>query len=317
MAARIVVGTRDSKLALWQANFVARRIHERHPHLEVVLKHIVTTGDKLSDVPLSKIGGEGVFTSELEKELLSGEIDLAVHSLKDLPNELPPGLALGAITERADARDALISPRYRTLYKLPRGARIGVSSLRRKAQLLACRPDLAIIDLRGNIDARLTKLDSQNLDAIVLAVAGLHRLGLEEHITEIFTMDVCLPAAGQGALAIETRRDNEALLNALSFLHHEETAWAVSAERAFMRELEEDKQMPAGAWARMEANALVLDAVILSCDGCTSLRDTMSGTPEAAEHLAETLARRMLAASGRDILAAVKGGDGNKKAGHE
>lgn len=316
MTARIVVGTRDSKLALWQANFVARRVRERHPHLEVVLKYIVSTGDKLPDVPLDKIGGEGVFTSELEKQLLSGEIDLAVHSLKDLPNELPPGLAFGAITERADARDALISPRYRTLDKLPCGARVGVSSLRRKAQLLACRPDLTIADLRGNIDARLTKLASQNLDAIVLAVAGLHRLGLEEHITEIFPMDVFLPAAGQGALAIETRRDNEALLNALSFLHHEETAWAVAAERTFMRELEEEHQVPAGVWARIEANALVLDAVILSRDGRTRLRDTVGGAPEAAERMAETLARRMLAAGGRDIFAGVNGGDRNKKAVH-
>jgi len=316
VTAKIVIGTRDSKLALWQANFVARRIHERHPHLDVVLKHIATKGDKLPDVPLSKIGGEGIFTGELEKELLSGEIDLAIHSLKDLPNELTQGLAFGAIIERADAREALISPKYRTLDKLPYGARVGISSLRRSAQLLACRPDLTITDIRGNIDVRLTKLVSQNLDATVLAVAGLHRLGLEEHITEIFSMDVCLPAAGQGALAIEMRQDDEALRSALSFLHHEETAWAVTAERAFMREVEQGHPAPAGVWARIESNVLVVDAVILSSDGRTRLRDAIIGVPEAAERLAETLARRMLESGGRDILASVKSSDGNKRAVH-
>jgi hydroxymethylbilane synthase len=317
VTAKIVVGTRNSKLALWQANLVARRIRERHPHLEVVLQHIATTGDKLPDVPLTKMGIEGVFTMELERELLSGEIDLAVHSLKDLPNDLPPKLALGAILERADARDALISPRYRTLDKLPHGARVGASSLRRKAQLLALRPDLTIADLRGNIDARVTKMASENLDAIVLAVAGLQRLGLEEHITEIFSMDFFLPAAGQGAMAIETRGDDATLLNALSFLRHEETAWAVTAERAFSRVVEEGHQVPAGVWGRVEADALFLDAVILSADGSARVRDTISGAPQDAEHLAQTLAQRMLASGGREILAGLKGNDGSKKGGYE
>lgn len=311
----IIVGTRNSKLALWQANLVAGRIRERHPHLEVVLKHVSTKGDRLKDIPLTKMSVEGVFTRELEMELLSGEIDLAVHSLKDLPNELPPGLALSAIMERADARDALISPVYRTLDKLPRGARVGVSSLRRRAQLLALRPDLAITDLRGNIDARVTKLDSENLDAIVLAVAGLQRLGMEEHITEIFPMDDFLPAAGQGAMAVEMRRDDEALLNALSFLHHEETARVVAAERAFARVVEEGGPAPAGVWARVDADTLLLDAVILSRDGRIRLRDSISSASERAERLAETLARRMLAAGGRDILAGVE--SVNEKAVHE
>lgn len=317
VTSRIIVGTRNSKLALWQANLVAGRIRERHPHLEVVLKHVSTTGDRLKDVPLTKMSVEGVFTGELEKELLSGEIDLAVHSLKDLPNELPPGLALGAIMERADARDALISPTYRTLDNLPHGARVGVSSLRRKAQLLALRPDLAITDLRGNIDDRVTKLDSENLDAIVLAVAGLQRLGMEEHITEIFPMDVFLPAAGQGAMAIEMRRDDRTLLNALSFLHHEETAWAVTAERAFTHVVEEGGPAPAGAWARVEAGTLLLDAVILSRDGRAQLSDSINGATELAERLAETLARRMLAAGGRDILAGAECVNEIQKAVHE
>jgi hydroxymethylbilane synthase len=283
---------------------VAHRIRERHPHLEIMLKHIVTTGDRLKDVPLAQMGIKGVFTRELEEALLSGEIDLAVHSIKDLPNELPPELALGAIMERADAREALVSPRYRTLEKLPKGARVGVSSLRRKAQLLSLRRDLVITDLRGNIDARITRMDSQNLDAIVLAVAGLQRLGLEEHITAIFPMDSFLPAAGQGAMTIETRRDDKALRNTLSFLHHRETAWAVTAERHFMRVVEEDGQMAAGAWARIEKKALVLDAAILSGDGHTRLQDSISGIPQEAGRLAQTLAHRMLAADDRDVLAA-------------
>lgn len=304
MTTKIVIGTRDSRLALWQANLVAHHIRQHHSHLGVVLKHILSTGDKLKDVPLTQIGVEGVFTSELENELLSGGIDLAVHSLKDLPNELPQGLAFGAITERADARDALISPKYRTVDKLPHGARIGVSSLRRKAQLLARRPDLEITDLRGSIDVRLTKLDNHSLDAIVLAVAGLNRLGLENHITEIFPMDTFLPAAGQGALAIEIRADDTALREKLSSLHHEETALAVAAERAFMRVVEEYDQVPVGVWGRVEDDVLLIDAVILTVDGSAQQRDTISGVPQAAEGLAETLAHRMLAASGKKILEA-------------
>lgn len=313
MTAKLVIGTRGSKLALWQANHVAGRLRQRYPHIEVVLKHIVTTGDKILDVPLAKIGGKGLFTKELEKELLAGEIDLAVHSLKDMPTELPDGLALGVVTARTDVGDALISPRYRTLDKLPRGARVGTSSLRRRAQLLACRPDLNICDLRGNLDTRLAKLASQQLDAIVLAVAGLRRLGWDEHITQVLPTAVCLPAVGQGALAIETRGDDAAVLGSLAFLHDPDTAVAVTAERAFLHELEGGCQVPIGVWGRVEAGALLLDAVILTGDGRRCLRDGVCGPPAEAAALGRDLARRMYAAGGREILAELAGYGGVKE----
>ncbi len=307
MTAKIVVGTRGSKLALWQAEHVAGRLRRRYPDAAVSLKHILTTGDKILDVPLAKIGGKGLFTKELEKELLAGGIDLAVHSLKDMPTALPPGLVLAAVTERVDPGDALISPKYGTLANLPRGARVGTSSLRRKAQLLAARPDLAIADLRGNLDTRLAKLASRELDAIVLAVAGLARLGWQDRITEVLPRDICLPAVGQGALAIEARAGDERVLGLLAFLHHEETAAAVTAERAFLHEVEGGCQVPIGVFGRIEGAALVLDAVILSGDGRTRLKDAVSGPPADAAALGRTLARRMYAAGGREILAGLVG----------
>ncbi len=317
MTAKLVVGTRGSKLALWQANHIVGRIAERHPGCEVALKHILTTGDKILDVPLAKIGGKGLFTKELEKELLSGGIDLAVHSLKDMPTELPPGLVLGAVTERVDPGDALVSPKYKTLDNLPRGARVGTSSLRRKAQLLAYRPDLVIADLRGNLDTRLAKLASQELDAIVLAVAGLRRLGWEDRITQILPREVCLPAVGQGALAVEAREGDARVLDLLAFLHHEETAAAAAAERAFLNEVEGGCQVPIGVFGRIEPAGLVLDAVILSGDGKTRLADAISGPPAEAENLGRALARRMYAAGGREILAGLVGYGTVKEEGNE
>lgn len=303
MSKRLVIGTRGSKLALWQANYVADRLRERYPDMEVAIKHIMTTGDRILDVPLAKIGGKGLFTKELEKELLAGDIDLAVHSLKDMPTELPPGLTLGAITQRIDPGDALISLKHGGLDRLPTGARVGTSSLRRKAQLLHYRPDLVITDLRGNLDTRLNKLQSQELDAILLAVAGLRRLGWDEHITQILPREVCLPAVGQGALAIETREDDPQVLGALAFLHHEETAWAVTAERAFLNRLEGGCQVPIGVYGRMEESKLLLDAVILSADGKRKIQDSIAGAPEAAAELGRMLAGSMYDAGGREILA--------------
>lgn len=303
MSKRLVVGTRGSKLALWQANFIARAIRERCAETEVIIKHIITTGDRVLDVPLAKIGGKGLFTKELENQLLAGEIDLAVHSLKDMPTELPAGLILGAITQRVDPGDALISPRYKTIDQLPKGARLGTSSLRRRAQLLRYRPDLSVTDLRGNLDTRLAKLHSQELDAIVLAVAGLKRLGWEEHITQILPRDICLPAVGQGALAIETRAGDTELLAALDFLHDRETAAAVTAERSFLNVLEGGCQVPIGVYGRAEGGRLVLDAVILSADGTESLNDSIAGDPTEAEGLGRALAKRMYDAGGREILA--------------
>ncbi|MBP2655224.1 MAG: hemC [Firmicutes bacterium] len=309
MIKRLVIGTRGSKLALWQANHVAFLIKERYPTVEVMLKNIVTTGDKVLDVPLARIGGKGVFTKELERALLAGEIDLAVHSLKDMPTELPTGLTLGAVTERADASDALISPKYRTLDNLPFGARVGTSSLRRKAQLLFFRPDLVITDLRGNIDTRLAKLGNQELDAIVLAVAGLQRLNWGEQITQFIPMDICLPAVGQGALAIETRVGDTALDSVLEFLHHPETAYAVTAERAFLRELEGGCQVPIGVHGWLDGGVLRLIAAILSADGRRRLLDSAAGHPNAAANLGSNLARRMYVTGGREILEELRCGE--------
>lgn len=299
---KITIGTRGSKLALWQANYIADCIRTQYPDVDVELLHIVTTGDKILDVPLAKIGGKGLFTKELETAMLNGEIDLAVHSLKDMPTELPEGLLLAAITERADAGDAFISPKYGSVENLPQGAKVGTSSLRRKAQLLKFRPDLTIHDLRGNLDTRLQKLDTGDLDAILLAVAGLKRLGWQDRITQVLPSEICLPAVGQGALAIEARCNDEEILDILAFLNHQETRWAVEAERAYLAEVEGGCQIPIGVYATIQQAVLILEAVILSVDGVRQVRQTISGDPTEAKGLGQTLAQRMLQAGGREIL---------------
>jgi hydroxymethylbilane synthase len=299
---KITIGTRGSKLALWQANHIADCIRSQYPGVDVSLLHIVTTGDKILDVPLAKIGGKGLFTKELETAMLNGEIDLAVHSLKDMPTQLPKGLLLAAITERADAGDAFISPKYGTVENLPQGAKVGTSSLRRKAQLLKYRSDLTICDLRGNLDTRLKKLETGDLDAIILAVAGLKRLGWQEKITQVLSNAICLPAVGQGALAIEARSNDEEVLEMLAFLNHQETRWAVEAERAYLAEVEGGCQIPIGVYGKMEQEVLTLEAVILSVDGIRQIRQRISGAPAEGEQLGKTLAQDMLNAGGREIL---------------
>ena len=303
MKQKLVIGTRGSKLALWQANHIAACLRKEYPGVEIELKNMVTTGDRILDVPLAKIGGKGLFTKELEVAMLNGEIDLAVHSLKDMPTELPAGLVLAAVTDRVDPGDALISPVYKTLADLPVNARVGTSSLRRKAQLLHARPDLTVVDLRGNLDTRLKKLTSEKLDAILLAVAGLRRLGWDEHITQILPQDICLPAVGQGALAIEARASDTETLSMLAFLNHESTRRATLAERAFLAEVEGGCQIPIGVYGQIENDRLVLNAVIMSPDGKEVVRDTAGGSPDSAAELGRTLAVRMLASGGREILA--------------
>ncbi|GBG55460.1 porphobilinogen deaminase [Sporomusaceae bacterium FL31] len=306
MKEKLVIGTRGSKLALWQANYIADCLRSRFPGVEVSLKRVMTTGDKILDVPLARIGGKGLFTKELETEMLTGQIDLAVHSLKDMPTELPPGLTLAAITERVDPGDAFISPQYKTVDALPQGAKVGTSSLRRKAQLLNYRPDLVISDLRGNLDTRLQKLETEQLDAIILAVAGLKRLGWQDRITQVLPPSLCLPAVGQGALAIETRSDDAEVIAMLAFLNHDSTRAAVTAERSFLREVEGGCQVPVGVFGQANNNSLLLEAVILSVDGVQVIRDTVSGTWAEAEDLGRALAQKMLAAGGREIMAALE-----------
>ncbi|MEG6586550.1 hydroxymethylbilane synthase [Dendrosporobacter sp. 1207_IL3150] len=306
MKEKLVIGTRGSKLALWQANYIAECLKARYPGLEVIIKRVMTTGDKILDVPLAKIGGKGLFTKELETEMLSREIDLAVHSLKDMPTELPPGLTLAAITERVDPGDALISPKYKTVDQLPQGAKVGTSSLRRKAQLLSYRPDLNISDLRGNLDTRLQKLETEQLDAIVLAVAGLKRLGWEERITQILPQEMCLPAVGQGALAIESRSDDVEVLSMLTFLNDEKTRAAVTAERSFLHEVEGGCQVPVGVYGTVSNNEVILEAVILSVDGTKKVKDTLTASCNEAQALGRSLAQRMLDAGGREIMASLE-----------
>jgi hydroxymethylbilane synthase len=300
---KIIIGTRGSKLARWQAEHIAGRLQAELPSIKVELRHIVTTGDKILDVPLAKIGGKGLFTKELEVAMLAGEIDLAVHSLKDVPTELPAGLFLAATTERAEARDAFVSSRYGNLRQLPVGAVVGTSSLRRKAQLLRERPDLRLADLRGNLDSRLKKMDEGRFDAIILAAAGLQRLGWSDRIAELIDPTVCLPAVGQGVLAIETRAADAAVLSAVSCLNDPATRVCVAAERKFLAGVQGGCQVPVGVYGQLLEGTLHLTARILSVDGLRCVEGILTGRPSEAEMVGSRLAEQLLTAGGREILA--------------
>lgn len=305
MKAKLTIGTRQSLLALWQSNYIAARLREQYPDCEVVLKKIVTKGDRILDVPLAKIGGKGLFTKEIEQELIDGTVDLAVHSLKDMPTVLPEGLCLTAITSRANVGDAFVSNNYNSFDELPQGAVLGTSSLRRKAQLLAARPDLKIVDLRGNVDTRLRKLDEGQMDAIILAAAGLERLGYGERIKEVIPAKVCLPAVGQGALAIESRDNDAEVREMLAFLNDEATKQATDAERAFLGLLEGGCQVPIGVHADVENGEIRIEAIIAELDGKKILRDTIVGKAANAAELGRELGKKMLAEGGQEILASI------------
>ena len=298
----ITIGTRASKLALWQAEYIASALKEQHSCTLGVLLHVTGRGEIL-DAPLAKIGGKGLFTKELEQAMLSGEIDLAVHSLKDMPVEIPEGLVIGAITARLDPGDAFVSTHYASLEDLPQGARVGTSSLRRRAQLLAVRPDLLLDDLRGNVNTRLEKLDAGEFDAIVLAAAGLKRLGLGARIRSILPRAMMLPAVGQGALAVECRADDTEILSAVAFLRDADMTAAAAAERAFLRRVEGGCQIPVGVYAEMsEGGLLHVSAMIASVDGRRVCRSQMTGAPAQAAQMGDALAGELLDAGGRDIL---------------
>lgn len=303
MKANLIIGTRQSLLALWQSNHIASLLRKQYPDCQVTLKKIVTKGDRILDVPLAQIGGKGLFTKEIETELLDGTVDLAVHSLKDMPTVLPEGLCLTAITTRANVGDAFVSNQYASFSKLPQGAVLGTSSLRRKAQLLAVRPDLKIVDLRGNVDTRLRKLDEGQMDAIILAAAGLERLGHAARIREIIPTTVCLPAVGQGALAIECRSDNKEVRDMLAFLNDLPTKQATDAERAFLGLIEGGCQVPIGVHAEVENDNVKIEAVIASLDGSKVLRNNITGPAANAADLGRKLGQQMLAEGGEQILA--------------
>ncbi|MBN1830624.1 MAG: hydroxymethylbilane synthase [Deltaproteobacteria bacterium] len=301
------IGTRGSKLAMTQSEWVKGRIEARHSDLHVELVRIKTTGDKILDSPLTKIGGKGLFVKEIEEALLSKRIDLAVHSMKDVPVVLPEGLILSTFPEREDPRDAFLSIRYRGLEQLPLGARVGTGSLRRSAQLLHIRPDLELAPMRGNVDTRLGKLEAGEYEAVILAVSGLKRLGLDDRISQTLPMDKLLPAIGQGALGLEVRQKDERTIRLIDFLNHRETEITVKAERAFLKELEGGCQVPLGAFCRAENGQLHLEGMVAEVDGSRVLRDQVTGTEEEAEGMGIILARKLLTAGADEILDRIYG----------
>ena len=296
------IGTRGSQLALFQANWVKERLLQTHPDLQVTLVKIKTTGDRIQDAPLAKIGGKGLFVKEIEEALIQKRIDLAVHSIKDVPTELPTSLHLSLVTKREDPRDVFISKNGSLMKDLPRGAKIGTSSLRRQSQLLHFRSDFEIIPLRGNLDTRLKKLKTTNLDGIVLALAGVKRLGLEEKITEIIPTEISLPAIGQGALGIETREDDKEVEEQIRFLNDKESWITVSSERAFLKRLGGGCQVPIAAFARAFGTTLQIDGLVGTIDGKRLIRHRIVGPIEKAESFGIELAEILLGKGAKEIL---------------
>ena len=302
MTRSVRIGTRGSPLALVQSRWVEAQLRSLHPDLATELIIIKTTGDKLKDVPLAQVGGKGLFIKEIEEALLAGEVDLAVHSLKDMPAEMPPGCALGAVPLREDCRDAFISQRHASLGDIPAGGRVGTGSLRRKVQVLHHRPDLEVVHLRGNVETRLRKLETEGLDAIILAAAGLKRLGLGHVPREFLSEEEMLPAIAQGALGLEVRAADAAMLELLNPLNHVPSQVAVTAERAFLGRLEGGCLVPVAALGRLENGALSLDALISDLEGRRYLRDRLTGPPGEAAAMGRRLAEMLLDRGGREIL---------------
>ena len=298
----IRIGTRGSKLALKQSEWIKNKIQDQHPDVRVELIIIKTTGDKILDSPLSKIGGKGLFVKEIEDALLQNRVDLAVHSMKDVPAELPEGLMLTAFPEREDPRDALLSTGNVSIDELPLKARLGTSSLRRAAQVLHIRPDLIIAPLRGNVDTRLGKLNGGELDCIILATAGLKRMGLEDRISQIIPTGTILPAIGQGALGLETRQDDEQTIGVIDFLNHEPTQIAVAAERAFLKKLQGGCQVPIAGLALLKNGRLHFTGMVAEMDGTRIIQDQIYGDPKDAVQMGETVAGKLLADGARKIL---------------
>jgi len=302
---KLRIGSRGSQLALWQANHISALLRARGHEVEIEIVH--TTGDKITDVALAMVGTKGMFTKEIEEALADGRVDLAVHSLKDLPTDLPPGFEIAAITKREDARDAFCSRLYSNVENLPRGARVGTSSLRRQAQLKAIRPDLDIHPLRGNVDTRLRKLEQGEYDAIILASAGLNRLGKTELIKQIIPAQIMCPAAGQGALAIEIREADSATRRHVEFLNDDAARAATTCERALLNRLGGGCQVPIGAFAEMLNGKLHLEAVVADPDGSKVLRESRDGNLNDPEQLGSDVGETLLTRGGEEILEAVYG----------
>lgn len=305
MKNKLVIGTRKSVLALWQAEYVAQRLREQYPGLTVELLPVSTRGDEILNRPLAEIGGKGLFVRELEELMREGRADMAVHSLKDMPAELPEDFTLAAVTDREDPRDAFVSLRYPGVEALPAGAKVGTSSLRRQSQLLHRRPDLVVESLRGNVQTRLRKLDEGQYDAVILAAAGLKRLGLGDRIASYLSTEDSIPAAGQGVMAVEVRKKDEETRQMLAFLHNARVASCIAAERAFLGCVGGDCKVPAGAFAAEDGDGLRVDAFIASEDGQTFYRRSVCGALPDAERLGTAVADALLDDGGRAVLEAI------------
>jgi hydroxymethylbilane synthase len=304
--AKIVIATRESVLALWQANFIRERLSKLYPQTEFNIFGMTTRGDQILDISLSKIGGKGLFIKELEQALEDNRADIAVHSMKDVPMNMPEGFALAAIAEREDPRDAFISNQYASLSELPAGGVVGTSSLRRESQLRAHFPHLQVQPLRGNVQTRLRKLDEEQFAAIILAAAGLKRLGLADRITELLSPDLSLPAVGQGALGIECRADRVDLIKLMQPLHHLETAQCVEAERAMSRALGGSCQVPLGGFAEITGGVLRLRGFVASPDGTCMISNELSGKPETGAGMGAQLAQNLKEQGAAEILASLE-----------
>ncbi len=308
MSRTLRIGTRASALALWQANWVKDQLEQRYPDLTVTLTKIKTQGDKILDVPLAMVGGKGLFVKEIQEAMLRHEVDIAVHSMKDVPTFFPEGTGLRCITEREDPRDIVVlKPGCTSFADIRHNGRIGTSSLRRKAQLLNLRPDLEMVDIRGNVQTRINKLEEDHLDAVVLAAAGMHRLGFGAQIGEYFDPKVCLPAIGQGALGLESRIDDEETNNLIDFFNHAETAYAVTAERAVLSTLEGGCQVPIAAFGTVSGTELELTGLVSDVAGRELLKKTLTGPVGQAAELGVTLAKELLEMGAGRILNAVYG----------
>ncbi|WP_457567546.1 hydroxymethylbilane synthase [Desulfurobacterium sp.] len=304
---KIRIGTRKSKLALWQSEWVKAQIQKTYPEVEVELVKIVTKGDKILDAPLAKIGDKGLFTKEIEDAMLKGEVDIAVHSLKDVPGILPEGLKLIAFSRREDPRDAFLSNGRFTFQTLPEGAKIGTSSLRRKAQLKRLRPDLQIEDLRGNVDTRIRKLKEGMYDAIILAAAGVKRLGFEDEIDEILSPDIMIPSVSQGILGIEGRESDPEIEHIVkTAINDRNSELAATVERSFLKTVEGGCQVPMGCYAEVKENGLYVRAFIASLDGATFLKEEGLFAGEKPQIIGEKLAKKLLERGGKEILESLK-----------
>lgn len=299
---KFIIGSRGSDLALWQTGFTKNSLEERFPLAEFEVRIIKTKGDAVLDTALSKIGDKGLFTKEIETALLNKEIDLAVHSLKDLPTSQPEGLKIGAVSKRETPNDAFISPKYSSIEELPKGAKIATGSLRRKSQLLHFRPDLEIVEIRGNVPTRIKRLLESDLDGMILAYAGVHRLGLDEHIKQVIPTDILLPAVGQGVMAVEIREDDAEVASMLNAINNDETKACITAERAFLRRLEGGCQVPIGANAVLENDEIILKGFVGNLSGSKVIRDEIRGAKDEAENLGISLAEKCLEAGALEIL---------------